>query len=236
LENKNLIKCKACGADIAKGVKKCPHCGKDQRNFFVRHKIITFILAIIIIGGIGSALNGSGDDKSTATTNTTNKDTSNTDSTKSTDKSKIAEKKYSYEKFLKIEMGMTYDQVKAILGDGTEESSTGDGDQKTVTYRWQNSGGSNISVMIQGGVVTNKAQAFLQGMNSKVTLDMYNKVENGMSYDQVKNILGDGQLTSQSSLLDTKSEIYSWINSDGSNMNVTFTNGAVDTKAQFELK
>ena len=50
----------------------------------MRHKVISIILALIIIGGIGSALNGGEDDKSTATTNTTNKDTSNTDSTKST--------------------------------------------------------------------------------------------------------------------------------------------------------
>lgn len=69
-----MTKCKACGADIAKGVKKCPHCGKDQRNFFMRHKIITFILAIIVIGGIGSALGGGGDDK-TATTNSASQNT-----------------------------------------------------------------------------------------------------------------------------------------------------------------
>lgn len=28
-----LVPCKACGQEIAKGVKKCPNCGKDQRNF-----------------------------------------------------------------------------------------------------------------------------------------------------------------------------------------------------------
>lgn len=230
-----MTKCKACGADIAKSVKKCPHCGADQRNFFMRHKIVTFILAIIIIGCIGSALSGGGDNKST-TTSSTSQDTKSSGSAKSTDKPKIAEKKYSYDKFMQIEMGMTYDQVKAILGDGTEESSSGEGDQKTVSYRWQNGDSSNLSVMIQGGVVTNKAQAFLQSMDAKVTMAKYNQINNGMSYNQVKNILGEGQLASQSSLLDTKSEIYEWINAGGSNMNVTFTNGAVDTKTQFELK
>ncbi|APM41188.1 hypothetical protein BS101_04085 [Clostridium kluyveri] len=29
LENKNLVKCKVCGADIAKNAPKCPHCGED---------------------------------------------------------------------------------------------------------------------------------------------------------------------------------------------------------------
>lgn len=61
-----MTKCKACGADIAKGVKKCPHCGKDQRNFFMKHKIITFIIAIILIGGIGSALSDGKDKKDTS--------------------------------------------------------------------------------------------------------------------------------------------------------------------------
>lgn len=51
-----LVECKACGKDIAKGVKKCPNCGKDQRNWFMRHKIISFIGIIVIFSIIGSAL------------------------------------------------------------------------------------------------------------------------------------------------------------------------------------
>ena len=206
---------------------------EKKKNFFMRHKIITVVLVLIIIGCIGSALRG-GDKKTTTTTNTAKQDSKNT--AKSTDKPKIVEKKYSYEKFLKIEMGMTYDQVKAILGDGTEESSTGDGDAKTVTYRWQNSDGSNLSITLQGGKVINKTQAFLQSMDAKVTMDKYNQVKNGMSYDQVKGILGDGQLTSLSIILDSKTEIYEWINAGGANMNVTFNNGVVESKAQMELK
>ena len=50
-----LIKCPACGQEIAKGA-KCPHCGHDSRNFFAKHKIITVLLVLIVIGAIGSAL------------------------------------------------------------------------------------------------------------------------------------------------------------------------------------
>lgn len=229
-----MTKCKACGADIAKGVKKCPHCGKDQRNFFMKHKIITVVLAIIIIAGIGSALGG-GNDKST-TTNQSAKSNSSAKSTNTTSKPKQEDKKYSYTKFMQVNMGMTYDQVKGILGNGTEESSSGDGDTKTVTYTWENSDTSNISVEIQGGKVINKAQAYLQSMDAKVTMDKYNKISNGMTYDQVKAILGEGQLSSQTDLMGSKDDIYEWINSDGANMNVTFQDGKVDTKAQAELK
>jgi hypothetical protein len=63
-----LVNCKACGKEIAKGVKKCPHCGKDQRSWFGRHKFLTFIGAIVLLVIIGSALSGGGDDtKSTKT-------------------------------------------------------------------------------------------------------------------------------------------------------------------------
>ncbi len=73
-----MTKCKACGADIAKSVKKCPHCGEDQRNFFIRHKILSVILIIIVIGLVKAA--SSGDSKPT---NTANKNTSsNTASTR----------------------------------------------------------------------------------------------------------------------------------------------------------
>lgn len=72
-----MVNCKACGKEIAKGVKKCVHCGKDQRNFFMKHKIITFILAIAILGGIGSAMggnkNGTTADNSTETKKTEEK-------------------------------------------------------------------------------------------------------------------------------------------------------------------
>jgi hypothetical protein len=50
-------------------VKKCPHCGKDQRNWFMRHKILSFIGAIILLIALSSALGGGGDVEDT-TTNT----------------------------------------------------------------------------------------------------------------------------------------------------------------------
>ncbi|WP_449536283.1 OB-fold protein [Ferdinandcohnia sp. Marseille-Q9671] len=65
----DLVNCKACGKEIAKGVKKCPHCGKDQRNWFMRHKILTFIGAIVLLIALGNALGG-GDDTATNNDNT----------------------------------------------------------------------------------------------------------------------------------------------------------------------
>ncbi len=77
-----LVKCKACGQEIAKGVKKCPHCGKDQRNFFGKHKIITGIAILVILIGIGSAMGGNKDDSNTAKTTTNKSSTTASSNTK----------------------------------------------------------------------------------------------------------------------------------------------------------
>lgn len=86
--------CKACGKDIAKGVNKCVHCGKDQRNFFMKHKIITVVLALVILGGIGSAM---GDNKDQATKTASTKETTQNKSTETKkEESKKDELKDSY--------------------------------------------------------------------------------------------------------------------------------------------
>jgi len=58
-----LVQCKACGKEIAKGVKKCPNCGKDQRNWFMRHKFLSFVLAIIVLSVVGTMFGGGGEEQ-----------------------------------------------------------------------------------------------------------------------------------------------------------------------------
>ena len=69
MAKEKMTACKACEKEIAKGVKKCPNCGKDQRNFFGRHKIITGIVIIIILAIMASAFGGNSS-KSTSVDNT----------------------------------------------------------------------------------------------------------------------------------------------------------------------
>lgn len=76
--------------------------------------------------------------------------------------------------------------------------------------------------------------------NSKyITLEEFNKIETGMSYDEVKEIIGsDGELLSTSSFNNYSISIYIWYGkgSIGANANVTFTNGKVSGKAQAGLR
>ena len=81
MENKNMTTCKACGKEIAKGVKKCPHSGKDQRNFFMKHKIISIIAIFIVLGVIGSVTGGKDDSAKTTSTTTSTESTASTKST-----------------------------------------------------------------------------------------------------------------------------------------------------------
>ncbi|MDD5693229.1 MAG: DUF4352 domain-containing protein [Patescibacteria group bacterium] len=59
------IKCPKCKEEIAKDAKKCKHCGADLRNWFVRHKIWTGVLAFILLAVIMGAAGGGNSNNST---------------------------------------------------------------------------------------------------------------------------------------------------------------------------
>jgi hypothetical protein len=62
-------------------------------------------------------------------------------------------------KYERIQDGMTYDQVRAIIGQAGEELSRSDiAGYTTVMYSWKNSNGSNMNAMFQNGKLVNKAQ------------------------------------------------------------------------------
>jgi hypothetical protein len=138
-----LKKCKECGTEVSsKGI--CPKCGKDQRNFFIKHKVITFMLIVIfsmVIIGINENKNG---ELITTGTEATQK-----------------YEKLNLEKFNKIETGMTYEQVVAIIGEeGTVLSESEISNIKTIIYSWYGKGsiGANANITFQNGKVISKAQ------------------------------------------------------------------------------
>ncbi|GAA0124799.1 DUF3862 domain-containing protein [Clostridium sp. CTA-19] len=186
-----------------------------------------FWLAIIIIV---IAIKGT-----SSSDNTTKNDESATSSSQN-NKEKEAKTKVTYENFLKIGMDQSYEDACEVLGEGTETTSSDIGGITTKMYTWTGSGISNMNITVQNGVVTGKAQAGLKKNDANITLEKYNEINEGMSLEEVNSILGEGELTSQSKVMDIDSCIYSWINKDGTNCNVTFQSNVVTMKAQFNLK
>ncbi len=77
---------------------------------------------------------------------------------------------------------------------------------------------------------------------ASISLEEFNKIETGMTYEEVCNIVGgEGSLGSSVDIgvgQEYKSEIYQWTGdgSIGANANVTFQGGKVISKAQIGLQ
>ena len=71
-----------------------------------------------------------------------------------------------------------------------------------------------------------------------ITLSEFNRIENGMSYEQVKEIVGcEGTVNSDTEIMETRMTIYSWYGIDGiSNANITIQNDKLINKTQIGLK
>lgn len=54
MKDKNKKICKACGKEIDKDARECPHCGKVQVAFFDKHRTITVVIILVIILSIVS--------------------------------------------------------------------------------------------------------------------------------------------------------------------------------------
>lgn len=73
---------------------------------------------------------------------------------------------------------------------------------------------------------------------NKITLEKFNQIENGMTYEEVVSIIGEeGTLSTESSYGSQAMRIYGWYASNGiSNATVSFMNGKVNGKSQIGLE
>lgn len=76
-----------------------------------------------------------------------------------------------------------------------------------------------------------------QQESTKVTLDKFNKIETGMTYEQVVDIIGEeGTLSTESSAGKQTMKIYYWYAENGIfNATISFMNGKVNAKSQIGL-
>ncbi len=99
--------------------------------------------------------------------------------------------------------------------------------------------GTNSNVTEQ--TATNSSN-LVTSENTRITLEEFNQIQTGMTYEQVVELIGtDGTIMSESDITGDgqyKTTIYSWEGKGGlgANANVTFQGGKVVAKAQFGLE
>lgn len=200
----------------------------------MKKKIKWIILAIIVIGIIGAVAGGNDEDTI---------DSSTASSQESSEQKNVdnenSDNGMNQDKFNQIQTGMSYEEVKNIVGeDGQNISESEIAGIKTIMYQWETDDWGIMLVTFQNDKVTNKSQSGISSDSTKVTLDQYNQIQTGMTYEEVKNILGgEGQLSSETEIAGMNSQIYQWNgNSLGANCMITFSDGKVYSKAQFGLE
>lgn len=193
--------------------------------------IIIVIVIIVLVALIGSCASGAGNKSD-------NSNSSSSTASQSTQQDKDSTK-IDADKFAKIENGMTYDEVVSIIGsEGSEQSTNEIGSVKTTMYEWESDGWGVATITFQNGKVTNKTQFGVNDQSAaKATMDKYNQVETGMTYDEVVAIMGgDGELSSDTEIAGVSSKLYMWDGEDiASNCSITFSDGKVSSKSQFGL-
>lgn len=193
--------------------------------------IIAVIVIIVLVALIGSCASGAGNKSD-------NSNSSSSTASQSTQQDKDSTK-IDADKFAKIENGMTYDEVVSIIGsEGSEQSTNEIGGIKTTMYEWESDGWGVATITFQNGKVTNKTQFGVNDQSAaKATMDKYNQVETGMTYDEVVAIMGgDGELSSDTEIAGVSSKLYMWDGEDiASNCSITFSDGKVSSKSQFGL-
>lgn len=189
------------------------------------------LLAVVVFIGLSYAC---GHDSNQGTESKPS--TSQSQEAKAPSKSEVA-----YDKFVNLPMGSSYEQVKNALGvEGKLTHENVIADIKTQSYDFVVDN-AHMTLMFQNGSLNSKSiasLAFLKPSGNKITLDQFNQIQAGMTYDQVKQILGsEGRLSTQTEIMGVQSSLYTWMNSGGSNIVITFGGeGTVDSKTQFGLK
>lgn len=201
-----------------------------------------WVLAVILVLAIyGSSLEDKKDSAADPTLKVedSNKEQAKKDETKKDETKKDEKKeesKINYENFLKIEMGQSYDDIVALLGEGTQKSSSEVAGIKTALYLWNGDGITSISATIQDGKIASKAQAGLSKEKVDLSLEKFETIKDGMTYDQVKEALGEGVLSTQSKVVNARHEIYTYSSKQSGLATISFIDGKLSSKTQVGLK
>ena len=137
-----MKKCKHCQSEIDDKAKVCPNCRKKQTNPVIK-AICIFFGIMLVFGGLATIFGGT--------------DTETT----------VKEDEGCYmtiEKFNQINTGMTYEEVKNVIGcDGKLSTESSAGDQSMKVYYWYAKNGvSNATFSFYNNELSAKSQIGLE--------------------------------------------------------------------------
>lgn len=139
-----------------------------------------------------------------------------------------------------ISTGMTYEEVVKAFGvEGGKMSETTVSGSTVTVWSWNYTDGSGyITVTTQDGIVTAKNDVRVNTTTSNITLDIFNQITVGMTYEEVKALIGsDGTLMTDTDIGGVQSTMYMWKAADGiGSASIMFQNDAVVSGSQTGLK
>lgn len=88
-------------------------------------------------------------------------------------------------------------------------------------------------ILIAAGCDSSSGQSSsTSGGGATYTADQYEQLSTGMTIDDVDGIMGGGAATSESEFNGQTMQIYMYVNSDGSNVTVSFVDGKLNSKTK----
>ncbi|MFZ1701362.1 MAG: hypothetical protein WBO10_12360 [Pyrinomonadaceae bacterium] len=137
------------------------------------------------------------------------------------------------EKFMKMELDMSYQQVKDIMTVEGKELT------KDRSYSWHGENSASVNANFKDGKLESKFQGQLgptKGTN-EISMDTVDKIKTGMSYEAVKKLLGfEGELESANKEDSSTNLKYRWRNADFGSVAVDFLDNKVAQKNVVNIK
>ncbi|WP_261805656.1 DUF3862 domain-containing protein [Lapidilactobacillus luobeiensis] len=232
--------------------------GADGKEYKVKKPIYKrvwfWILIVIIVAGIGSALGGNkGDDETASDKTETEKSSSKSTESKASSSSKADSGKITRAQFDAVKVGdlfkegeggQTTEEIEKLFGKPSSTSSSTTENVKTDLLTWTNvEGGFGANIVI--GFTNNKVfskdlTGFKVNRKNKITLADFESIANGTSYNDVISKFGEPDGLTESMINGDKNVVAMYLTgvkgSLGANFNITFDNDVVSGKSQSSME
>lgn len=141
------------------------------------------------------------------------------------------------EKYLQLKMGSSYKEAVKVIGkEGVSESSSKIAGKQIDHYKWQDDALISIRTTFENDKLMTKMQMGLNKETSAtLSLENFNKLKNNMSYNEVKEILGEGGEVGRMSILKNEGVTYQWKGENYSLVSATFLNDKLNSISQAGL-